>query len=77
MNKVSFLLIKKSIEVSQIYRTLAYPTSLCMPHTKGTGNYPTNPNWLHVDQCGFGGQFMHIPKSVIGKDSKKSIGLYR
>jgi hypothetical protein len=48
-----------------------------MPHTKGTGNYPTNPNWLHVDQCGFGGQFMHISKSVIGKDSKKSIGLYR
>jgi len=48
-----------------------------MPHTKGTGNYPTNPNWLQVDQCGFGGQFMHISKSVIGKDSKKSIGLYR
>jgi hypothetical protein len=43
-----------------------------MPHTKGTGNYPKNPNLLPVDQCGFGEQIMRLSKSVIGKDSKKA-----
>ena len=32
------------------------------------GNYPAKPNWLRVDQCGFGGQFMHLSKSVIGNN---------
>ena len=53
---------------------LGYPItniSLCISHTKGTGNYPTNPNWLQVDQWGFGEQIMHSSKSVIGKGLKK------
>ena len=51
---------------------LAYPTSLCMPPTKGTGNYPKKTNWFPVGQCGFGKQIMSLSKSVIGKDSKKA-----
>ena len=47
---------------------LVYPTSLCMVHTQETGKLSDNPNWLPVDQCGFGEQFMHLSKSVIGKD---------
>jgi hypothetical protein len=43
-----------------------------MIHTKETGNlFNYLPNWFRVGQCGFGKQFMHSSKSVIGKDSKK------
>ena len=48
-----------------------------MTHTKGTGNYSANQNWLWVDQCGFGEQCMHSSKSaIIGKDSKKHMVLH-
>jgi hypothetical protein len=47
---------------------MVYPTSLCMIHTEETGKLSDNPNWLLVDQRGFGEQFMHLSKSVIGKD---------
>ena len=56
---------------------LAYPTSLCMPHTKGTGNYPKKnklasggPMWfLQTDHA-----FIEICNR---KGFKKSIGRYR
>ena len=40
------------------------------PHI-GDEKLSDNPNWLPVGQCGFGEQFMHLSKSVIGKDLKK------
>jgi hypothetical protein len=33
-----------------------------MTHTQETGKSSDNPNWLPVDQCGFGEQFMHLSK---------------
>ena len=54
---------------------MVYPKSLCMAHTQETGKISDNPNWLPVDQCGFGGQFMHISKSVIDRIKKKNRAL--
>ena len=56
---------------------LAYPTSLCMRHTKGTGNYPKKTSWLQLGKYGFGEQIMHLSEYCNRKGFKKNIGLYR